>query len=237
MSSPKNRGKESGDEKLFAPQKMRHRIKAAVEDMSHLLTRGYGARSTLLLVGNRHQLNVRQQKAVLGMSASDEQIAFRTGRSLPASELHGRDLVIDGFNALILLESLLSGAYVFKGVDGFYRDLSAVYGSYKKVQQTQRAVALIGDLHRELGIGKIVWYFDKPVSNSGKLKKLLEDFAAENGLSWEVFLTFQTDKDIVAEQKVAVSSDAWILDHAAENFNLIGYVSGKDDYPNIVRLF
>lgn len=170
MASPKNRGKESGDEQLFAPEKMRLRLKAAVEDMSHLLTRGYGARSTLLLVGNRYQLNVRQQKALLGMSAADAQVAFRTANSLPASALRDRDLVIDGFNALILLESLLSGAYVFKGVDGFYRDLSAVHGSYKKVQQTGRAIALIGELHHGLGVRSISWYFDKPVSNSGKLK-------------------------------------------------------------------
>lgn len=237
MSTQKNRGKETGDEKLFGPEKMRLRLKEAVTDMSHLLTRGYGPRSALVLVGNRYQLNVRQQKALLGMCASDEQIAVRTGRSLTAGELNGRDVVIDGFNVLILLESLLSGAYVFKGVDGFYRDLSAVYGSYRKVRQTARAIELIAEFYRTEGIRSITWFFDKPVSNSGKLKKLIEDFAAENGYSWEVYLTFQTDKDIAAAGKIAVSSDAWILDNAAQNFNLIQYVTAKDEYPNLVLLF
>jgi hypothetical protein len=233
MTTQKNRGKESSDDKLFGTAKMQSAIQLAVEDLSHLLSRGYAQKSCVPLVGNRYKLNVRQQKAIQGISASQEQIVYRTMHSLPASDLRDKEVAIDGFNALILLESLLSDAYLFKGADGFYRDLSSVHGSYKKVQQTSRAIELIADFYVATGIRQLHWYFDKPVSNSGKLKKLIEDLAAEKGYSWAVSLTFNPDKDIVASGNIAISSDAWILDNAAKNFNLLKYVIEKNPSGNI----
>lgn len=237
MTTQKNRGKESSDDKLFGSEKMQLAIGNAVMDLSHLMSRGYAQKSCLPLVGNRYKLNVRQQKAVQGMSASEEQIAYRTTNSLPVSKLLGAEVVIDGFNALILLESLLSDAYIFKGADGFYRDLSSVHGSYKKVQQTSRAIELIAGFYTATGIRHLHWYFDKPVSNSGKLKKLLEDFADEKGYSWTVSLTFNPDKDIVETGKIAISSDAWILDNALKNFNLIRYIIESGVSGNVFAAF
>ena len=230
MSIQKNRGKESNDDTLFGNEKMRSILRDAVEDLSHLLSRGYAQKSPLALGGNRYKLNVRQQRAVQGMSASAEQVERRKKNSVPVSALKGQEVVIDGFNVLILLESLLSDAYIFKGRDGFYRDLSSVHGSYKKVEQTSRAIELIADFYVKEGIKSMHWYFDKPVSNSGKLKKIIEDMAAENGYTWHVSLTFNPDKDIAVQNHVALTSDAWILDNVSQNFNLIDYIAEK--YPS-----
>lgn len=237
MSNQTNRGKESNDDKLFGSEKMQAALKNAVADLCHLMSRGYAAKSALVLVGNRYKLNVRQQKAVQGMSASDEQVKNRSGNSLPASELKNKTVLIDGFNALILLESLLSGAYIFKGVDGFYRDLSSVHGSYKKVQQTARAIELIAGFYIKEEIASIRWLFDKPVSNSGKLKQLITEIAAENNYNWEVFLTNNPDKDLVSENGIVITSDAWILDNTDNNFNLIGYIAESYPEGNILALF
>lgn len=234
---PRNRGKQSNDDKLFGTEKMRLKLKSAVEDLSHLLSREYAQRSALALVGNRYMLNVRQQQSVLGMAAAEKSIANRKQKSLQFVNLKDKDVVIDGFNALIGLESLLSGGFIFQGVDGFYRDLSSVHGSYKRVQQTMKAIDLIAEFYVQAEIRHLHWYFDKPVSNSGKLKRLIEDLAAEKGYNWQVDLTFATDKDIVAEQKTVITSDAWILDEAVSNYNLLEYVLEKEVYPAVVRLF
>lgn len=62
MNTPKNRGKNSGDDKLFGSAKVRERMLLAVEDLNYLMGRGYAQKSALLLIGNRYRLNVRQQK-------------------------------------------------------------------------------------------------------------------------------------------------------------------------------
>ncbi|MNJ86226.1 hypothetical protein D3C87_37170 [compost metagenome] len=231
-----NRGKEPSDDKLFGPETVHVKLKYAVDDLSHLMGRGYAQKSALALIGNRYKLNVRQQKAVQGMASSAEQSENRKERSVKFEALENKEVVMDGFNVLILLESLLSGAYLFKGTDGFYRDLSSVHGSYKKVTQTARAIELTGEFYENAKLKSMHWYFDKPVSNSGKLKKLIEDTATGKGYDWQVSLTFQTDADIVNENKISVSSDAWILDNSTQNFNLLKHIIEKQSASNVIDL-
>ncbi|GAB5398862.1 MAG: DUF434 domain-containing protein [Aureisphaera sp.] len=220
MKSPRNRGKEGRDDLLFGTQKVQATIKEAVADMHYLLSRGYAEKSALQLVGNRHRLNVRQQKAVQGMSASAAQIAQRKQTELSLEQLKDQEIAIDGFNLLIILESALSGAYVFKGLDDCYRDLSSVHGTYKRVQQTEGALLWVGDTLMELQTGNVLWYFDQPVSNSGRLKTLLGQLAQEKDYDWTIELDYNPDKLLADSDRVVVSSDAWVLDRAGRWCNL-----------------
>lgn len=224
MTNLKNRGKEASDDVLFGTLKIQLKLKEAVADMRYFLSRGYGEKATLALVGNRYRLNSRQQQAVRGMSASQNQIEDRKSKEIEIQNLTGKEIIIDGFNALILLESILSNAYVFKGLDGFIRDLSSVYGTYKKVKQTSQAIEIIADFFVKQQIKKAYWLFDKPVSNSGKLKQIIERIASENNYNWTVELVNNPDKIIAERNLIAITSDAWILDNCSANFNLIKHI-------------
>jgi len=223
MTNLKNRGKEASDDDLFGTEKIQLKLKEAVTDLSYFLSRGYGEKATLALVGNRYRLNSRQQQAVRGMSASQSQIGSRRSKEIQSSDLEGKEIAIDGFNVLILLESILSNAYVFKGQDGFIRDLSSVHGTYKRVKQTSQAIEIIADFYKKEKIKTIFWFFDKPVSNSGRLKKMIEEIALENQYDWQVELVYNPDKVIAESNWIAVTSDAWILDNVSANFNLMKY--------------
>ena len=132
--------------------------------------------------------------------------------------------MIDGFNVLILLESALSGAYLFKGLDGCYRDVSSVHGTYKKVKQTPKAIQLIANFLQENKVKKAIWIFDKPVSNSGRLKTMLGEFANEHQLNWEIILNNNPDKMIAESNQIAISSDAWILDNSISWCNMVRHI-------------
>lgn len=224
MTNLKNRGKEASDDVLFGTLKIQLKLKEAVADMRYFLSRGYGEKATLALVGNRYRLNSRQQQAVRGMSASQNQIEDRKYKEVEIQNLAGKEIIIDGFNALILLESILSNAYVFKGLDGFIRDLSSVYGTYKKVKQTSQAIEIIADFFVKQQIKKVYWLFDKPVSNSGKIKQIIEELASINNYNWTVELVNNPDKIIAERNLIAITSDAWILDNCSANFNLIKHI-------------
>ncbi|NQY06415.1 MAG: DUF434 domain-containing protein [Flavobacteriaceae bacterium] len=218
----RNRGKEGSDDRLFGDIKMQEHLKEAVQDMCYLLTRGFAEKSALQLVGNRYRLNARQQKALHGMSASKQQMERRKQHELTVDQLRNQSVVIDGFNLLIILESALSGAYVFKGLDGCYRDISSVHGTYKRVQKTEEALLLIGNTLNALGVKHVHWILDKPVSNSGRLKTMLRELAEEKGFPWEITLDNNPDKLIAESVEVAVSSDAWVLNQVTGWFNLAG---------------
>ena len=232
----RNRGKLSSDDKLFG-EKWHPVFKEAVNDLCFLLTRGYGESSSLQIVGNRYRLGKRQQNAISRICCSEQQIKGRKDSILNTSEISGEIVEIDGFNLLILLENALSGAFIFKGRDGLFRDISSVHGSYKRVVKTEEAIRMVGDVLLDLKVKSVKWYFDQPVSNSGRLKTKLLEISNECHFNWEVELVFDPDKVLAKSQNVVVSSDRWILDNAEKWFNLGAYIlENKIDDKNIIEV-
>jgi len=218
----RNRGKEGRDDLLFGTEKMQERIIEACQDMHYLLSRGFAEKSSVQLVGNKYRLNARQQQVLQGMSASQQQIDKRLSTLISIDKLKDKTVIIDGFNLLIILESALSGAYVFKGLDDCYRDIAGVHGTYKRVNQTLDVLSLVGDYLEDNNVGHVLWVLDKPVSNSGRLKGILYELATEKGYHWDVVLENNPDKVVAESEHIAVSSDAWVLDRAKRWFNLAG---------------
>ncbi|WP_412987311.1 DUF434 domain-containing protein [Pontimicrobium sp. IMCC45349] len=233
MSNKRNRGKNSNDDALFGSKKLQIKFKEAIKDMLYLLSRGYAEKSSLQLVGNKYRLNVRQQQAIQGMSASQQQMELRQVNEVYLNQLHSETIIIDGFNLLIILESALSGAYLFKGVDGAYRDLSSVHGTYKRVQQTETAIHLVGETLKH---HKVIWVFDQPVSNSGRLKTMLREIAEQKGYHWDIILDHNPDKMLAQSKHIIVSSDAWILDRTKHWLNLAAYLINQHiENSNIIE--
>lgn len=224
----RNRGKEASDDILFDNPKVTRAISEAVEDVSYLLGRGYSAKSSVTLAGARYKLNVRQQKALRGMAASSEEIKLRQSKVLEPSDLANKCINIDGFNLLILLETAYSCGYLFKGLDGAYRDLSSVHGSYKRVTKTMEVLKTIGDYLQSLELGEVTWFFDTPVSNSGRLKTILYELAEEQGYNWQVKLVYNPDKVLASSKNVVVSSDAFILNECKGWFNIGEQLRSQD---------
>ncbi|GAA5095181.1 DUF434 domain-containing protein [Chryseobacterium ginsengisoli] len=234
----RNRGKNTGDDTLFSSQKQMDKLKSAVQDMQYLLSRNYAEKTSSELVGNHYRLKTRQIQALRGASASENQIKERKSKEFEISDLKNKTIYLDGFNILILLESLLSEAYIFEGVDGCSRDLSGVHGTYKRVNQTLTSIELVASFFQKSNAEKLIWIFDKPVSNSGRIKQIILDFVSENNLNWEVELEFNPDRFLVENAEIIVSSDAWILDHCKKWFNLVGYLITEEKLSvNLVKMF
>lgn len=237
MGMQKNRGKNTGDDLLFGSEKQTGKLKTAVQDMHYLLSRGYAERASSELTGNRYRLKARQIQAVRAASASEIQIRNRADKALQISALQDATVHLDGFNIIILLESLLSGAYIFRGADGCLRDLSSVHGTYRKVNQTLKSIELVAAFFQKSGARKLIWIFDRPVSNSGRIRQMVLDFSFENHLNWETELEFNPDRFLAEHAEIAVSSDGWILDHCRNWFNLAGYLIEEEKLPvNLVEM-
>jgi len=219
----KHRGKHSNDDRNFA-DKWQPILKKAASDLSFLLGRGYGEKSALALVGNRYQLNKRQQRALSLISSPSNKIESRKEKCLQAQDLANKNILIDGYNILIIIEVALSGGYIFSCQDGFYRDIASVHGTYKRVEETIPALQLIDKVLKELNVNHVQWYFDSPVSNSGRLKVLLYELAAENKSNWDIELVFNPDTTLVEQNKISITADSWIIDEVNECFDLSRYI-------------
>jgi hypothetical protein len=213
----RHRGAHPEDALLF--EAARHAaLRVAVSELSWLLSRGYRSKSALKLVGDRHDLRERQRLAVARAACSDESRGRRLASRLDV--VAGEGLVVDGFNLVILLEAALSGGLLVRGRDGCVRDLASVHGSYRVVEETERAVLLAGEALAGLGPESVLWLLDRPVSNSGRLAARVRAVAAARGWPWEVRAEFNPDREIVRSDRVAVTSDSNILDNVPRWLNL-----------------
>ena len=94
----------------------------------------------------------------------------------------GCRIELDGYNVLTSIEAALSGGVLLLARDGAFRDMASMHGSYRKVEETLPALDLIGRVLAEFGVGEAQWLLDRPVSNSGRLKKIIEYLAVQQRL-------------------------------------------------------
>lgn len=220
-SKQRHRGRRQEDTRLFSAPFVPI-LREAVRDLSYLLGRDYAEPSALKVVGDRYQLTVRQRRAVLAASCSDASLARRGTRRVEPADLRGRIVRIDGYNVLITVESALSGGFLFRGRDGCLRDLASVHGSYRRVEETAAAIKALGELLAEIAAERCYWYFDSPVSNSGRLRRLFEQQAEQQGWPWTVELRPDVDKFLASTPDTVATSDGWILDRVSAWVDLAG---------------
>jgi len=200
-------------------EKWKKRLVDGANDFRYLLDRNYNASSALELVGNRYQFSSRQRMALMRSICSPTSTALRKAKEL--SLLSG-DIIIDGFNTIVTLEVALSGSIIISGDDGCLRDLAGLHGSYRIVDKTPIAIKLMLEMLQSTidQVISIRILLDKPVSNSGRLKKLIEDLAREEGLEQLYVETLDGVDGVLRTQASIITSDSAILDDCSGWFNL-----------------
>jgi hypothetical protein len=214
-----HRGPDPHDAAAFGPPSL-PALRSAVGDLSWLLGRGYAPASALKLVGDRYNLTERQRRAVRRAACSDEARARRQASRVSPAELAGQSLLIDGFNALTTIEAALGGAVVLLCRDNTYRDIAGVHGTYRKVAETLPALEITARALADLSVPRVSWLFDRPVSNSGRIRRLVLQIAAEHEFDWTVDLVDNPDRLLKESPEIIATADSGVLDRGPRWFNL-----------------
>lgn len=186
-------------------------LRRATEDLGWLLARGYSGDAAITLVGDHFQLDRRQRVALRRSTSADPE-----ARKRKRVALSGARVAVDGFNQIVTVEAALSGGLLIRGTDGLLRDLASVHGSYRGVEETARAVALLVDALRPAA--EVRWILDRPVSNSGRLAAILREQGQE------VTLEDAADHALLESGLALASSDGPLLDRAGAHVDLTGTV-------------
>lgn len=214
----RHRGADPEDERSFGLSRLSD-LRQAVHDVCWLLDRGYGIASATELAGDRYHLTRRQRIAAARCSCSTTAQQRRQNHCVPPTQLQGQALWLDGFNLLTAIETALGGGVVLIGRDGCCRDVAGVYSHYHKVAETVPALQAIGRMAAQWGVAECRWWLDSPVSNSGRLKAIIQQVADEAGWPWHVELVTNPDRVLSAAEQIVSSSDHAILDRCQGWFN------------------
>ena len=104
------------------------------------------------------------------------------------------------------------------------RDLAAMSGHYRRMRVTRQAVGLIAGVVADAGCSRVRWLLDRPVSNSGRLRALIEDRVAGERPEWTVELTDRTDRVLIESPQVVASADSAVIDGCHRWVNLARHV-------------
>lgn len=225
--SRSHRGAHPEDAALFAPAQVPG-LRAAVGDYAWLLSRGYAEPSALKVVGDRYGLTARQRTAVMRCTCTAAAAQSRRNKQVAAEAMVGQRLWVDGYNVLTTVETALAGGVILVGQDGSYRDMASMHGTWRKVEETMPAIELVGRILEALRVRECLWLLDSPVSNSGRLKAVLESAAAERGWNWQVELWMNPDQPLSEAAEVVATADSVILDRCAQWFPLARYCAERE---------
>ena len=206
------------DVKNFSPQALEI-MRTASRHVCYLINEGYDLKQSTTFVGNHYLLSERQRLAIMRSVATRAQIENRQKKQVPITELHGKEVWIDGFNTIITLEVLLSDSILFSCMDGTIRDLAALRGTYRLISETETAIHMLFDILREAKVSRVNILLDQPVSNSGRLKSCLAEIGEEYPFVLDIQLLREVDRELYDKEHV-ITSDSIILDHCVSWVNL-----------------
>lgn len=194
-------------------------LRDASDHVRYLINHGYGLKQATTFVGDHFQLSDRQRMAIMRSVDTDEQLARRRAKEVSLEELRGHAVWVDGFNTIITLEVMLSDSTLLSCMDGTIRDLAYLRGTYRIIPATAKAVRLFFDVLRNKGVGSATILLDRPVSNSGRLRKLVNDFGAAYPFALDVRLEDGVDRLLYGKERV-ISTDSVVLDRCVSWVNL-----------------
>ncbi len=227
------RGYHEDDHKLFGEDACRI-LSSCADDITYLLNRGYGHKQAITFVGNHYLLSERQRTALMRITCSDEMYRKRKQKQLPALP-QNCTVHVDAFNAVVLLETALSGSMILRGRDGCYRDLSGLAGTYSVIAKTMPAAEMIIGKLKEHGVREAVFWVDSPVSNSGRLKQVIAEAAEKRQLPIDIQMVRNADTELKKQENV-ITGDSVILEECISWYNLYEELIQETETPWVVKI-
>lgn len=186
----------------------------AANDIRYLLERGYPKSSAVRFVSDHYRLKDKQRfilsRNVLAPSVASDRQRKRVG----CNDIEGRDLIIDGYNVLITLESYLMAEEMWIGDDGFIRDNRGVFSNHVNDRTTCRAVELINSILMSANLNSVTLLLDLQMSMSGKLAGFIRQSFNENLIPGCVCTSRTVDHELkkADDDSIVATVDGVIID-------------------------
>lgn len=198
-------------------------LKDPIYDLRFLLDRGYSKEPAIRIVADKYRLTKKQRNFLLRAIFSKKE-AEEHKKKLTAN-VRGKDLIVDGYNVLITVESFLKNKELFLSDDGFVRDVSATFGKYRISRATPKAIAKILNVLKAHHPKSVTFIFDSQVSFSGELCKMFRERMSEVGIKGDARTSENADYTITKTKGIVCTSDRAIIKKVEKVLDLAGNIT------------
>ncbi|MHC1604677.1 MAG: DUF434 domain-containing protein [Candidatus Methanofastidiosia archaeon] len=183
-------------------------IHDAREDLRYLLNRGYRKKSAIAYVCNHYGLTENERNLLSRVTFSEKKIESTRKKEIFAKDLREKEIVIDAYNVIITLESVVFDDPLICD-DGVVRDDKGIFGKYRISEKTHKTIELLSDFVKKTGPLFVTFYIDKQVSKSGELAGLIKK------TSWDApvktLLSDSVDRDIKESRCIVATADSAVI--------------------------
>lgn len=223
---------------LETAQQILDRLSDPIIDLRYLLSRGYRRAHSLRFVGDHHQLDVVDRNVLERVVFAREEATHRRRRVIDCDQLEGSMIAVDGYNVLISLECLLTGAPLFRCDDGVVRDIAARRGLLKQGSEAREILSLMWGLFLRHHVDHVLFIFDEQVSRSGELAAVVRNELGRVGLDGNARTESRADRALTdaSSEAIIATSDRVIIDAAQRVFDVVAELAeGRGEVGRLPR--
>ncbi|MEL4304467.1 DUF434 domain-containing protein [Methanococcoides sp. LMO-2] len=194
--------------------KLREKLLEPATDIRYLLSKGYVRKSAITFVSNHYRLTEHERHVLARLVLSSETAERRSKKKLSCSRLEGCDVLVDGYNVIITIESALKNEPVWSADDGFLRDTSGIFGNHRITDTTFLAIDEMLATLSALKLKSATILLDSQMSNSGKLAQYIREKAKSNNFKANSRTSKHVDFDLkeAGADSVIATADGIIID-------------------------
>jgi hypothetical protein len=205
-------------------------LERPLSDVRFLLDRDYPKNSAINFVSNHYRL-VKEDRNIIFRIACEKKLSEdRIKKLVPIDLIKGKCVVIDGYNVLITVESLILGYPVFLCDDGVLKDTRAIFHRYKMKKETKEVIEKIRILLSKYLPKEVLFIFDAQISGSGKLSATVREIF--KGMNTSVSTSKNADGQMTRHKDdVVATSDGNIIDNVINIVDIPLHVGEEFGYP------
>ncbi len=142
------------------------------------------------------------------------QASARMAKLVSLEALNGKEILIDGYNVLITVESILEGCPVYLCDDGLLRDIRGIFRSYRMSEITDQALSEIIDLLALVEPARVDFLLDQQISMSGSLSAHIREMMSLRGIRGTARTEMNVDHHLKVAKDIVATSDGNVVDAA-----------------------
>lgn len=201
---------------------LKEKLLKPARDIRSILRWGYPKFSTIRFVADHFQLSLEERHILTRVIIPPNKIVSRINKKVVCEDIKDRDLLLDGYNVLLSVDSLLKKKPMWFCDDGYIRDTRYYFSKAKQAEDIEEALNAVLKFLSKTGPKSVVFLLDAQISRSGELAGFIRHKMKEYGIPGEAKTSKIADFELKteggnSEKKIVVAtSDGIIVDSVLE---------------------
>lgn len=191
-------------------------------DIRSILRWGYPKFSTIRFVADHFQLSLEERHILTRVIMPPDRIVSRINKKIACTGIKDRKLLLDGYNVLLSVDSLLKKEPMWFCDDGYVRDTRYYFSKAKQAEDIEEALDIVMEFLSESCPESVFFLFDAQISRSGELAGFTRHKLKEHEISGEAKTSKIADFELKTEggnpenNVIVATSDGIIIDSVSE---------------------